>query len=125
MERKNIAFLSLIIVIVGGVIYAINQPSFECKSVKNVAEWHWDRAETANSLSTEPFLSSIFGDIQNTDVELKYKKSIYELRRIEHLYKISASNLTLENPECFSRAEIIKATTTLQTQKSFEEYFAY
>jgi hypothetical protein len=124
VRRKALLFFGLTTFLAGGITYAVNQPSLECKSIKEITDWHWDRAETANSLSTETYLSSIFGDIQNPDIELKYRKSIYELRRIEHLYKIAASKNTLENQECFSDSETIKAKIELETQKSLQGYFA-
>ena len=124
MRRRIYAFLSVTALLAVGITYAINQPSLECRSQKDLAKWDWDRASTAESLGTDPYLSAVFGDIQNPDSELKYKKSLYELRRIAHLYKISASKRILENQECFSETEIKNAQVQAQVQKSYEAYFA-
>ena len=108
----------------GAIAYTANQPSLECQSSKDVANRHWEKANTAINLSTDSGLRGVYGDFQNPDSELRYKKSLYELRRVEHLYKLSASKITLENQECFAKTEIIKARVELEVQKSFEGYFA-
>lgn len=124
MRRRFFIFFSVTTLLAVGITYAINQPSLECVSQKDVAKLDWVKASTAKSLSTDIYLRNIYGDFQNLDSDLKYKKSLYELKRIEHLYKISASKRTLENQECFSDTEINNAQKELKTQKSFEEYFA-
>ena len=124
MRRRVYIYFSVTTVLAVGITYAFNQPSLECKSLKEVVKADWDSASTANSLSTNQFLSGLFGDLQNPDSELKYNKSLYELRRIEHLYKISASKRTLENRGCFSETEISNAQVEAKVQESFEGYFA-
>jgi len=124
MRRKSVLIFSAMALLAGAITYTANQPSLECQSSKDVANRHWDRANIANNLSTDLGLRGVYGDFQNPDSELRYKKSLYELRRVEHLYKLSASKITLENQECFTKTEIIKARVELEVQKSFEGYFA-
>ena len=124
MKSRVFIFLSVIALFAVGMTYAVNQPSVECESQKEVAKWDWYRASTAESLANDQYLSAVFGDIQNPDSELKYEKSLYELRRIAHLSKISASKRTLENQECFSENEISNAQVESEVQKSFVGYFA-
>jgi hypothetical protein len=124
MRSRVFIFLGVIALFAVGMTYAVNQPSVECESQKEVAKLDWDRARSAESLANDQYLSAVFGDIQNPDSELKYEKSLYELRRIAHLYKISASKRTLENQECFSENEISNAQVELEVQKSFVGYFA-
>jgi hypothetical protein len=124
MRRRISIFLSVTALLAIGIIYAVNEPSFECESQKDIANRDWDRASTAKSLSTDTYLRNIYADFQNPDSELKYKKSLLELRRIEHLYKMSASKRTLENQECFSETEIKNAQVEAKVQKSLEGYFA-
>jgi hypothetical protein len=124
VRHRVYIFISITAILAVGVIYDINQPSLECKSLKVVVKADWDSASTANSLSTNQFLSGLFGDLQNPESELKYNKSLYELQRIEHLYKISASKRTLENRGCFSETEISNAQVEAKVQESFEGYFA-
>ena len=124
MRHRVYIFIGVIATLAVGIIYDINQPSLECKSLKEVVKADWDSASTANSLSTNQFLSDLFGDLQSPDSELKYNKSLYELRRIEHLYKMSASKRTLENRGCFSETEISNARVEAKVQESFEGYFA-
>ena len=124
MRRRVYIFLSVTALIAVGITYDINNPNFECESKKDIAKWDWARASTAKSLSTDIYLRNKFGDFQNPDAELKYKKSLNELRRIEHLYKIAASKRTLENQECFSETEIKNAQVEEKVQKSLEGYFA-
>jgi hypothetical protein len=124
MKSKVFIFLSVIALFAVGLTYAVNQPSVECESQKELAKWDWYRATSAESLANDQYLSALFGDIQNPDSELKYKNSLYELRRIAHLSKISASKRTLENQECFSENEISNAQVESEVQKSFVGYFA-
>ena len=124
MRRKSLLIFGVITLLAGGIAYAINQPTPECQSSRDVADEQWERAKTANHLSTDMYLRNIYGDVQNPDSELKYKKSLYELRRVEHLYKLSASKITLENLGCFSENEVRNAQVESETQKSFEGYFA-
>ena len=124
MQRKYLLLIGVMALLIGGFIYSLNQPSLECRSSRVVTNEQWGRANTAESLSTEIYLRNIYGDFQNQDSELKYQKSLYELRKIVHLYKISASKRTLKNQECFSDTEITNAQRELKVQKSFEDYFA-
>ena len=123
MRIRFFILFSVTTLLAVGITYAISQPSLECVSQKDVAKSDWDKASTAKSLSTDIYLRNIYGDFQNSDSELKYEKSLYELRKIEHLATISASKRTLENQECFSDTEITNAQRELKVQKSFEEYF--
>lgn len=124
MRNRVYIFISATAILAVGITYYINRPSLECNSLIEVVKSDWHSASTANSLSTNQFFSDLFGDLQNPDSKLKYNKSLYELRRIEHLYKISASKRTLENRECFSETEISNALVEVKVQKSFEGYFA-
>ena len=121
--KKKVLTVTLALLI-AAIAYTVSQPSENCEASKNAANNHWKKAETANSLFSDYGLRGIYGDSKNTDAELKHSKSLYELRRVEHLYKLSASKITLENQGCFSKTEIIKARVELDTQKSFEGYFS-
>jgi hypothetical protein len=124
MKRKCLTYISLIVLLTGGVTYAINQPSIECQTARDIANLNWDSANTAEKLSSDPFISEIFGGVQSPNWEYRYSKSILELRRVAHLYKLSAIKRTLENEECFSQTEIKNAQVQAKVQKSFEAYFA-
>ena len=124
MKKKVLIITVTVALLTAAIAYTVNQPSENCKASKNAANNHWKKADTANSLLSDYGLRGIYGDSKSTDAELKHSKSLYELRRVEHLYKLSASKITLDNQECFSKTEIIKARVELDTQKSFEGYFS-
>lgn len=124
MRRKYFIYISLVLILAGGITYAISLPSIECQSARDIANENWNSANSAEQLSSDPFISEIFGGVQSPDWEYRYSKSLLELRRVAHLYKVSATKKTLENQECFSETEIKNAQVQAQVQKSYESYFA-
>jgi|688.fasta_scaffold762393_1 hypothetical protein len=124
MRRKYLIYISLVLTLAGGITYAISQPSIKCQSAREIANGSWNSADTAEQLTSDLFISEIFGGVQSPDWEYRYSKSLLELRRVAHLYKVYAIKWTLENQECFSETEIKNAQIQAQVQKSFEAYFA-
>lgn len=117
-RRYSVAIVSVVVVISLG--YWVNQqPSFDCKVNRDVARYELIDADTLERLSKNTYGSGIYGDFNQEEV--KYKKTSTDLFLISQAYRLKASNLIIENQNCFTELEISEANKVIKFQKYLED----